>query len=254
MSIKTRLNQGEIVIGTWLNSGSSIIGEIFAQNGFDFVCVDVEHSPVGINDCFSIFQGITSGKNSCAAGVRLQEVDYRLTKRYLDAGAKVIIGPLVNTAKQAELLVEAVKYPPDGKRGVGFCRGNNYGLRVNEEFNEGNSNIIIAIQIEDIEAINNLEEILQVKGIDVVFIGPYDLSASMGITGDFDNPKFKQVKNRILDACKSHNVVPGIHVVEPDLIELKCRIKEGYKFIAYSLDITMIKKISSNMFQALKSI
>jgi 2-dehydro-3-deoxyglucarate aldolase len=253
MSIKKRLNNGEVIIGTWLNSGSPVIGEIFAQCGFDFVCVDVEHSPVGINDCFQIFQSIKSGNNNCASAVRLQEVDYGLTKRYLDAGARVIIGPLVNNAEQAKLLVEATKYPPDGKRGVGFCRANDYGKKVNEEFKSANESLILAVQIEDIIAVNNIDEILAVKGIDVAFIGPYDLSASMGITGDFENPEFVKVKEKVMKACEKHNVSPGIHVVKPDINELLERVSEGYKFLAYSLDITMVQQQSAEMFKKIKN-
>lgn len=241
-TVKSRLKNGEPAIGTWLNSGSSIIGELMAQTGMDFITVDAEHSAVDLVETQKIFQAIRSGNPNTETFVRLHGVDYSLTKRYLDSGATGIIGPLVNTAAQARMLVEACKYPPLGKRGVGFCRANEYGLKVEEHFRNANDEILLAVQIEDIEAVNNIDEILSVEGIDAAFIGPYDLSASMGITAQFENPEFISARERILKSCSRNNIVPGIHIVDPNPKEAKERIKEGFNLLAYSLDITMIQK------------
>eukprot|EP01116_Phalansterium_solitarium_P007904 TRINITY_DN2093_c0_g1_i1.p1 TRINITY_DN2093_c0_g1~~TRINITY_DN2093_c0_g1_i1.p1 ORF type:complete len:212 (-),score=52.43 TRINITY_DN2093_c0_g1_i1:173-808(-) len=181
-----------------------------------------------------------AGSADCAAMVRLHGVDYALVKRYVDAGAQGIICPLINTAEQAQRLVEAVKYPPLGNRGVGFCRANGYGQRVQQHFSSANDEIILAVQIEHADAVRNIDAILAVPGIDAVFIGPYDLTASMGIAGQFDNAAYLQAKSTILEACRRHGVVPGIHVVKTDPTELIRMAEEGYGFLAYSLDITMI--------------
>ncbi len=224
-----------------------------AQTGLDFITVDAEHSAVDIVEVQRIFQAIRSGNTRTEAFVRLHGVDYALTKRYLDAGATGIIGPLVTNAEQAKLLVQACKYPPLGKRGVGFCRANEYGLSVESHFAEANDQILVAVQIEDIEAVENIDEILSVEGIDAAFIGPYDLSASMGITAQFDHPKFSEARNRILGACKRHHVSPGIHVVEPNPAEASNRIKEGFNLLAYSLDITMIQSACLNGVKMIRS-
>lgn len=239
-TLRSRLLAGETLIGSWINSGSPIVAELMAAVGFDFLCVDVEHSAVDLPQTQSLFQAVKSGSPTCETMVRLHGIDYPFVKRYLDAGARGVVAPLVRTKKEAELLVEAVKYPPVGNRGVGFCRANHYGLHLQEEFDRANDANLIAAQIEHIDAVNNIDEILSVEGIDAVFIGPYDLTASMGITAQFDHPDYIAARGAILAACQRHNVAPGIHVVPTDPAQVIDRAREGYRLIAYSLDITMI--------------
>lgn len=238
--LRKALKAGRPVIGTWLNSGSPAIAELLASCGFDFVCVDAEHSAVDVPQAMNLFQAITAGRPDCAPFVRLHGVDYALVKRYLDAGARGVVCPLVNTAADARLLVDAVKYPPLGRRGVGFCRANKFGVTVTDEFERANHEIVTAIQIEHIDGVRNLDSILSVPGIDAVFIGPYDLTASMGIAAQFDNPAYVLARDQILRACQKAGVVAGIHVVQPNPEELIQRVQEGYRLLAYSLDITML--------------
>lgn len=240
LNLRHRLQSGQTVIGSWLNSASHTVAELMAHAGFDFLCLDVEHAPVDLPQCFSLFQAIRSGNPRCAPLVRLHGVDYAFVKRYLDAGAEGVICPLITRADEARLLVEAVKYPPQGRRGVGFCRANAYGLSVEEEFAHANERILAAVQIEHIDALPNLDAILSVPGIDAVFIGPYDLTASMGIPAQFDHPDYLRVRAEILAACSRHGVAPGIHVVRPDPAELAARHRDGYRLLAYSLDITLL--------------
>lgn len=240
LSLRQRLRAGETVIGSWINSGSPIIAELMAACGFDFLCVDVEHSAVDLPQAQQLFQAIRSGRQDCAALVRLHGVDFSLVKRYLDAGANGVVAPLVRTREEAELLTQATKYPPQGLRGVGFCRANSYGLHVEGECARANDEILLAVQIEHIKAVSNIDSILSVPGIDAAFIGPYDLTASMGITGQFDHPDYLTARYAILSACQSYNVTPGIHIVPPVPAQAKARMAEGYRFLAYSLDITML--------------
>lgn len=239
-TLTEQLKAGKPVVGTWLNSASPIVAELLAMSGFDYVCVDAEHSAIDLSQIQPIFQAIRSGNKDCAALIRLHGVDYSFVKRYLDAGAQGVIAPLVRTKEEARLLVEATKYPPMGLRGVGFCRANKYGLQLEKEFETANKNILVAVQIEHIEAVANIDEILGVEGIDAVFIGPYDLTASMGITGQFDHIDYVVARNRIIEACRQHKVVPGIHVVPPEPEQVVKRYEEGYQLLAYSLDITML--------------
>jgi 2-dehydro-3-deoxyglucarate aldolase len=239
-SLRRRMIAGDTLIGSWINSGSPIIAELMAACGFDYLCVDVEHSAVDLPQSQQLFQAIRSGRPDCAAIVRLHGVDYAFVKRYLDAGASGVVAPLVRTREEAALLVQATKYPPMGLRGVGFCRANDYGLRLADECARANDDIFLAVQIEHIEAVCNIDAILGVAGIDAVFIGPYDLTASMGITGQFSHPEYLAARATILAACRRHSVTPGIHVVHPDTTQAKAFIAEGYRFLAYSLDITML--------------
>ncbi len=239
-SIRQKLKSGKSVVGSWLNSGSPIIAELMASTGFDFLCVDVEHSAVDLPQSQQLFQAIRSGNPECSALVRLHGVDYAFVKRYMDAGADGVIGPLVLNKEQAEELVAAVKYPPMGNRGVGFCRANGYGQKLEKSVQNDNESTLVAVQIEHIDAVDNIDEILSVDGIDAVFIGPYDLTASMGITAQFEHADYIAARTRILDACKKHGIAPGIHVVQPDPELFIKQQDEGYQFMAYSLDITMI--------------
>lgn len=235
-----RMRDGGSVIGSWINSGSPMVAEMMALCGFDFLCIDSEHSAVDLPETQRLFQAIRSGNPGCAALVRLHGVDYSFVKRYLDAGADGVIAPLVRTAAEARRLVEACKYPPEGLRGVGFCRANDYGLRVEEEIARANAGVLVGVQIEHIEAVDAIDEILTVPGIDAAFIGPYDLTASMGIAARFDHPDYLRAREQIRAACARHGIVPGIHVVPADPETAAAHLAEGYRFLAYSLDLTMI--------------
>ncbi|MDA7668616.1 aldolase/citrate lyase family protein, partial [bacterium] len=162
--------------------------EIMAGAGFDFLCVDVEHSAVDLPQTQALFQAARSGNPACHPIVRLHGVDYSLVKRFLDIGAGGVIAPLVNTPEQAEQLILATKYPPVGNRGVGFCRANEYGRNLKQHFDHANDDIMVAVQIEHHQGVDNIDAILNVKGVDAVFIGPYDLSASLGVTAQFEHP------------------------------------------------------------------
>ena len=251
-SLRQRMRAGETLIGSWINSGSPIVAELMASCGFDFLCVDVEHSAVDLPQTQQLFQAIRSGRPDCAAIVRLHGVDYAFVKRYLDAGARGVVAPLVRTREEAALLVQATKYPPMGLRGVGFCRANSYGLRLADECARANDEIFLAVQIEHIDAVLNIDAILSVPGIDAAFIGPYDLTASMGITAQFEHPDYLAARAAILSACRRHDVTPGIHVVQPDAAQARARIAEGYRFLAYSLDITMLTTACAEGLAALR--
>jgi 2-dehydro-3-deoxyglucarate aldolase len=240
VNIRQLLKSGRPVIGSWINSASPIIAEIMASTGFDFLTVDVEHSAVDLVQTQLLFQAIKSGNPQCAPLVRLAGNNYADTKRYLDAGASGVIAPFINTAEQARELIRAVKYPPEGLRGVGFCRANGYGMYLLESVATANDETFVCVQIEHIDALRNIDEILCVPGIDAVIIGPYDLSASMGLTAQFEHPEMITAIDSIGVACQSHGIVAGIHVVKPAPEDVVRRYREGYRFIAYSLDITML--------------
>tara|TARA_R110000868_G_scaffold383578_12_gene650768 strand:- start:18734 stop:19483 length:750 start_codon:yes stop_codon:yes gene_type:complete len=245
--------ENDTIIGTWLSSCSPVIAELMAMCGYDFVTIDVEHAPVDIETTFNLLQAITSGNNECKSIVRVSGNSYSEIKRYVDAGADGIICPLITTKEEAEQLVEAVKYYPLGKRGVGYCRANNYGMNLQESIRTANDETFVCVQIEHVDAITNLEEILSVKGIDAAIIGPYDLSASMGLQGQLDHPKMEEAIRYNLETCLKAGVIPGIHEVDTDPDKVRMRIDQGYKFIAYSVDIKMISDLSIRALNKIKS-
>lgn len=228
------------LIGSWINTGSPIVAEIMSACGFDYLVVDAEHSAVDLKDCQDIFRAIKAGNPNCIPMVRMPGNEYQDTKRYLDAGAMGVIAPLINTKEQVEQLIKSIKYPPDGQRGVGYGRSHGYGFEFDKYMTTANNDIFICIQIEHIEAIQNIDEIFSVEGINAAFIGPYDLSASMGITAQFDHPNYLEAVSKIKLKCEEYSIISGIHVVQPNLPDMKRLIREGFRMIAYSLDITMI--------------
>ncbi|MFP4106522.1 MAG: HpcH/HpaI aldolase family protein, partial [Phycisphaerae bacterium] len=252
-NVRKALRSGEVVVGSWINTASPIVAELLAGLGFDFLCVDAEHSAVNEPQAQMLFQAMRAGNPDCAALVRLPGHDYQTIKRYMDAGADGVVAPLINTAEQAREVVSAVKYPPEGMRGVGFCRDNLYGANFDQAVGSANDRTLAAVQIEHIEGVENIHEILDVPGVDAVFIGPYDLSASMGIVKQFDHPDMIAATGRILKACKEKNIIPGIHVVPPHPNAVNQRIDEGYRFIAYSLDITMLAEVAGSGLKKIRS-
>jgi 2-dehydro-3-deoxyglucarate aldolase len=240
-------------IGSWLCSKSPVVAELMAICGFDFLTIDAEHSPVDVEGSLGILQAIRSGNRNCKALVRVSGNSYSEIKRYMDAGADGIICPMVNSADDARTLVDAVKYSPLGKRGVGFCRSNNYGLNLQDAVENDNHRTFVCVQIEHIDAVNNLEEILSVEGVDAAIIGPYDLSASMGIVGELNHPKMEEAIAFTLKTCIEKGILPGIHVVQPEAEQINERIRQGYRFIACSVDITMISVMSTKLLKELKS-
>jgi 2-dehydro-3-deoxyglucarate aldolase len=239
MTLKSKIANSP-VIGSWINSGSPVIAELMSASGFDYLVLDAEHSAIDVAQTQVLIQAINSGNPECFPMVRLPGNSYSETKRYLDAGAMGIIVPLINSAEEAKEVVRSAKYPPEGERGVGFGRSHGYGFKFDEYMKMANKNTFICIQIEHITAVNNLDQILAVKGIDAAFIGPYDLAASMAITAQFEHPDYIHALEKIISGCRKYNISPGIHVVQPDSEIVVEKIKHGFKMIAFSLDITMI--------------
>jgi len=175
--------------------------------------------------------------------VRLTSNDENQIKRVMDAGARGIVVPMVNSVNDAVRAVTATRYPPLGTRGVGLARAQQYGISFKKHLKwQANMDTgpVVIVQIEHIDAVENLNDILNVEGVDAFIIGPYDLSCSMGIPGEFDNPQFKKIMDRIVKIGNEQGAVSGIHVVEPDVQQLNKAIVAGHKFIAYSVDIRML--------------
>lgn len=236
--LKTALQDNQVTIGSWLSIPSPIVAEIIAQAGFPWLVVDLEHSVIDLKSMQAMF--IAMELNQCIPLARLSGKDPNQTKRVLDAGAYGIIAPMINTAEEAEMMVNAVKYPPFGKRGVGLARAQGYGMKFDDYKEHFNQHSIVICQIEHKEAVENIDDILSVKGIDGIIIGPYDLSGSYGIPGEFENPLILEAEQKVLDSAKRNGIPAGIHVVHPNTENLLLNIKKGFKFIAYGVDMIFL--------------
>lgn len=232
--LKTKLKQNRLTAGSWLTVGHTSVVEIMAESGFDWLCIDMEHSAISLSEAQNMIQIIElSGVTPL---VRVGENSRCLIKRAMDAGSYGVIVPMINTREDAVYAIESVKYPPLGKRGVGLARAQGYGLEFARYRNWVNRESIVVAQIEHIKAIENLDKILKVEEIDASIIGPYDLSASLGHPGDFSNPKVKVALKRYEQVCRKLKRPMGIHLIPPSGYEFFKYTKKGYSFIALSLD------------------
>ena len=241
--IRQKLSSGIYSLGSWMQIPNSSIAEIMGQSGYDWVAVDLEHGSISVNQLPDIFRALELGNTLPL--VRLAEAQAKDCKQALDAGASGVIVPMVENSKQLEFIRDYCRWPPSGKRGVGFSRANLFGKFFIDYIDEAQKPLLVAI-IESIKAVENLESILKVKGLDAVLIGPYDLSASMNLTAKFEDEEFLHIIEKIRTLSNQYSVACGIHVVNPKHDDLKQRIDEGYQFIAYSLDSVFLSKGCEN--------
>lgn len=237
-SLKTKLNSKTLTIGSWITLGHAGIAEIMAHAGYDWIVVDMEHSVIAIDTAGELIRVI----DLCGVAplVRLTSNHPDQIKRLMDAGAHGIVVPMVNSADDAARAVAAVRYAPEGSRGVGLARAQGYGVAFKEYFEWQKHNSVVIVQIEHRDALDQLDAILTVPGVDGFIIGPYDLSCSMRIPGQFEHPDFIVALDKILEAGQRLGVSAGLHIVEPDGERLVQSIQQGYRFIAYSVDIRLL--------------
>lgn len=236
--------------GSWITLNHPSIAEIMSDAGFDWLCIDMEHSVTDYFEAQQLMMAI-QGKG-LKAFVRVGENNPRIIKRVLDAGADGIIVPSVNSKEDAMKAVKAVKYPPSGTRGVGLARAQEYGFNFEGYLTEKAREITLIVQIEHINAIRELEDILQVDGVDGTFIGPYDLSGSMGKPGKWDEPDVKEALAYYEETVRKYDKLVGFHVIQPNHQLVKEKIKLGYNFIAFSLDILFLGTLARNEMKNLK--
>jgi len=236
--LKSKLRNKEVTLGSWITLGNIAIAEIMAKANFDWLVVDLEHSVISIDVAGELIRTI----DLCGVAplVRLTSNDPNQIKRVMDAGAHGIVVPMVNTPEDAALAIAATRYAPVGSRGVGLARAQGYGVNFNDYLQWQKDGPVVIVQIEHKDAIDQLDDILTVPGVDGFIIGPYDLSCSMGIPGQFEQPEFIKAMTHIRETGQRLGCPAGLHIVEPDSQRLELSIKEGYTFIAYSVDIRMI--------------
>jgi 2-keto-3-deoxy-L-rhamnonate aldolase RhmA len=230
--VKELLKKGEVTFGSWVTIGHPDVAEIMANVGFDWLIFDTEHAPLSIETVEAQLAAING--TSVTPLIRVAWNDMVLIKRALDIGAKGLLIPWINTKEDAERAVKACKYPMAGVRGVAPRRASRYGLDLNEYLATADKNLLIILQIETAEAVKNVEEILSVDGVDAFFVGPADLSASLGFLGKWDHPRAIEATQNVLRAGKKLGVPGGIHAMNLDIAIQHA--KDGFQFIALSSD------------------
>ena len=233
-SLKTKLKNNELTIGSWIMMNTPMSVEVMSLAGFEWLVIDIEHTSINLETTENLIRTIQA--NGIDALVRVSKNEEVVIKKVLDMGANGIIVPMVSSKEDALQAVEYAKYPPIGKRGVGLYRASKYGIGFEKYKKWVDKELIIIAQIEHIHAVRNIDEILEVEGIDGIIIGPYDLSGSMGYPGEFDRIDVKDAVSKVLEKCKEKDIPSGFHVVDTDALKLQEKIKEGCTFLAYGID------------------
>jgi len=238
--IKQTLKEGKVSIGSWMSMAHVSIAEILAMAGYDWVVIETEHTAIDVSEVLRLIIAIE--RHGAIPLVRVAWNDPIQIKAVMDSGAAGVLVPMVNDRADAELAVNSIKYPPVGFRGIGLARAQGYGQTFDEYVRHANEDSLLIVQIEHIDAVQNIDEIITVPGIDGTFIGPYDLSMSIGLPGQLHHPDVEEAKRRVLEATKAQGLVPGIHLVHPDTAakDLDQCVALGYQFIALGTDILFL--------------
>jgi len=248
--VKTLLAEGKVCIGGWATIGHPTVTEIMGLVGFDWILVDCEHGPLSFETAQLLLQGMSGSE--AVPFVRVADSDAAMIKRALDIGAMGVIVPLVNDRQAAERAVKATKYPPQGVRGIGVPRASQYGLRFDEYTARANEEIMTIIQIEHADAVKNLDDIVSVPGIDLLFVGPVDLAGSYGhvVIGGKQPPEVTQAVDKIVTTAQRAAIPLGCWV--PNAEAANQRIAQGFQFIGISTDNLLLISACQNALQAIK--
>jgi 2-keto-3-deoxy-L-rhamnonate aldolase RhmA len=230
--LKEKLYSGGTSFGTWITIGNPDIVDILKHLGFDWFVFDTEHSYLSIETVKTMVQAL--GSEGPEPIVRIGQVDQLLVKRALDIGAFGLVVPWINSQSEAEKIVKFSMYPPVGIRGAGPGRASRYGMNFSEYLRQANEELLIAVQIETADAISKAGEIIGTKGVDIGFVGPTDLTVSLGLLDDRSNPKVIAAMERVIKTCKDLGKIPGTLAISVD--EAKKFLKLGFRFVALASD------------------
>jgi len=226
-----KLSAGQPSLGTWLTLPGTIPATFLSRAGFDWLTVELEHSPTTFENAAACFAIIAA--SGVVPLVRVPINSTENVKRVLDTGAWGVIVPMVNTRAEAEAVVAASRFPPIGRRSIGGqLHATNFGTDAATYYRQANEEILVVVMIETPESVKNLDDILSVPGIDAAFIGPNDLHNSLGLPPAFESedPRFVHALERVLESSRKHGIAPGIHVADPEMA--KRRLAQGFQFIA----------------------
>ena len=196
--LKQRLDAGEVVIGSQLRFGVPAIVELFGQAGFDFVTIDSEHAPQTPSGIQAQLQGLSSSDTTPI--VRVPSSDPDVIRLYLDMGAGGVLAPFISNAGEAQRVAQACRYPPQGTRGYGPARASRFGFNT-DYFAQANDHVVCLVLTETAEAVENIDEIFAVEGVDSHIVGPFDLSISLGIPRQFDHTRFQKAVETVFAAA-----------------------------------------------------
>ena len=235
--IQDRVIDGEVITGCFSNLGSTVSAEILGHSGFDFLVLDIEHGAGDLETLYRQLQ-VTAG-TPIASLVRIAWNETPRFKRALDAGADGIMVPYVQSPEEAAAAVAAMRYPPDGIRGVASSvRAARFGTDFSTYQEKSKDGLLTVLQIETSTGVDAAREIAEVDGVDVLFVGPNDLSFSLGIPKEFDHPDFTDALDRVAEGARAAGKAAGILLQTPE--QVPSIIERGYTFIALGSDTSYV--------------
>lgn len=244
---RKRLRQRQTLLGTIVSSTDPAIAEVLTECGFDWLFIDAEHGPFETTDLLPVLRAVDH-RIPCI--VRVPASEEIPIKKTLDIGASGIIAPQTNTVEQVEAVVRYCRYSPQGGRGVGLSRASTYGLGLTEYVGSANDEVAVIVQAEHIDAVENIEEIVKVEGVDAIFIGPYDLSASMGKMGEVTAPDVVDAINHVTSVCNAANMPLGIFGVSAEAVTPY--VDRGYSLIVSGVDVLMMAHAAQDILSVLR--
>jgi len=236
-NFKARLKDKHTLIGPLVTLGAADVAEIMSLAGFDYLWIDLEHTPMGFDQAQRMIQAV-GGRCPCL--VRVPENKPVWIKKALDTGCAGIIVPQVKTAEQAQAVVRWSLYPPEGERSVGIARAHGYGASFGEYVSRVNEELVIVIQVEHTEGVANIQSIARTPGLGAILIGPYDLSGSLGVMGEVEHVQVKEAIRTIREECEAAGVPAGIFSAEGQLA--RAYIDAGFSLIALGIDTLFLLK------------
>jgi 2-keto-3-deoxy-L-rhamnonate aldolase RhmA len=244
---RKRLKKKDTLIGTIVSVPSPAIAEILSDAGFDWLFIDGEHGALEIGDIVGILQAV-GHRTPCI--VRVPSAQEVFIKKVLDLGSAGIIAPQVNTAGEAADVVRWSRYAPSGSRGVGLARAHGYGFGFKDYLQSANDRVTVIVQVESALAVQNIDEISKVEGIDAILLGPYDLSASFGKMGLIDDPVVVDAIGKVTQSCLSAGIPLGYFGVTAEAIQPY--IDRGYTLIAGGVDTLFLGSAARKMLSELR--
>lgn len=247
MELKARLSRGEPTLGLWVTLEAAAVSEIAATMGLDWILVDTEHSPLDFRETLDHVRAVA--RTRTAPLVRIPEIEEGTFKRVLDLGAEGILVPMIRSAEEVKRAVRFAKYPPEGIRGIAVERASQWGLGLQDYLAKANRETLVIPMVENVQAADDFDAILDVPGVDAIFFGPFDFAASMGKLGAWNHP---EVWSRIETMRKKAQVrgVP-LGIVAPNAADARRRIDEGYRMIAVGFDAIFLTRAIGEMLKAL---
>jgi 2-dehydro-3-deoxyglucarate aldolase len=247
--VRERLKAGDSTLGCFMGLGSPNVAELLSHAGFDWLVIETEHSALDIGQVEHMLMAVKGTET--VPLVRLPSSDWVYIQRALDIGAMGIVVPLIRTAADAQAIVRATRYPPEGTRGFGPLRAADYMFDSKDYFYGANENLLVTLIVETKEAVENLEAIAAVPGVDVLFLGPFDLCLSLGLDPmKQPYPEVDAIIERMLAIGRKANVAIGIHAMTPE--QLGKRQAQGFQMISYSTDYMLMAEAARTGLSAFK--